>query len=361
MKKSKNIKTAKTARKVLTGLGLLSIVMLSGCSAMHPPSLDYNHVDNVPTDAVSQLNVLNAKERAALQAQLKSLGENKNAVVTSYGFEDDASVEKAYNNYIAGSDDGVVRSNGFITYPYDAYSRPIIVCAPLRVCTIQLEKGEKIRNIQIGDSSRWTFTTFLTGPNENDGSYSIAFKPTSATKGLNTDLVISTDKRIYTLGLESKLGAATHVVNFYYPKETIDKFNERMMAQALNNHYSHANDSDSSNSGSNSSNDVNPETTVVQTNNINRNYIATGDSPTWKPIEVFDDGVKTFIKLPKIASRSNIPVVKVVNAQGEEALSNGRYKQPYYILDGLYQKIMLTSGTGANQQKVVITNNNVKA
>ncbi|MDA0911395.1 MAG: TrbG/VirB9 family P-type conjugative transfer protein [Proteobacteria bacterium] len=357
IKNIKNIRTVSVTRKALSGLGLLSIVMLSGCSAMHPPSLNYNHVDNVPTDAVSQLNVLNAKERAALQAQLKSLGENKNAVVTSYGFEDDASVEKAYNNYIAGSDDGVVRSKGFITYPYDAYSRPIIVCAPLRVCTIQLEKGEKIHNIQIGDSSRWTFTTFLTGPNENEGSYSIAFKPTSATKGLNTDLVISTDKRIYTLGLESKLGAATHVVNFYYPKETINKFNERMMAQALSNHYNHTSESASSNP----SGDVNPETTVVQTKNINRNYTATGDNPTWKPIEVFDDGVKTFIKLPKIASRSNIPVVKVVNAQGEEALSNGRYKQPYYILDGLYQKIMLTSGTGANQQKVVIANNNVKA
>src|SRR5256885_1724044 len=45
--------------------------------------------------------------------------------------------------------------DGRVVYAYGA-GQPIIVCAPLRLCTIELEPGEHLVGVpQIGDSLRW--------------------------------------------------------------------------------------------------------------------------------------------------------------------------------------------------------------
>ncbi|MES2142123.1 MAG: hypothetical protein V4471_04460 [Pseudomonadota bacterium] len=59
---------------------------------------------------------------------------------------------------------------------FDAYSRPIVVCTPLHLCVLQLEHGEKINNIDLGDAAHWLVSTSLIGSAEN-GSYQISVKP----------------------------------------------------------------------------------------------------------------------------------------------------------------------------------------
>ena len=79
---------------------------------------------------------------------------------------------------------------------------PTVVCAPLRVCMIELQAGEKLEGEpQIGDSVRWNIAPALYGNGEQTTPI-IVLKPQMA--GLDTNLLITTDRRAYYLRLISK-------------------------------------------------------------------------------------------------------------------------------------------------------------
>ena len=53
--------------------------------------------------------------------------------------------------------------NGKVIYIY-GQGMPVLVCAPLRVCAIELESGEHLQSQpQIGDGRRWEITPVLSG------------------------------------------------------------------------------------------------------------------------------------------------------------------------------------------------------
>lgn len=330
----------------LSAMSVLVGSILSGCAMFsHDKEMKYDPKKYIPVDQLSdyvrQQNVTEQK----VELELQKIQGRPEAVLTSYGFSQNPSVVEAYNNYVTGKDDVVILSPGFITYPYDPYAQPIIECAPLRVCTVQLEKGEVINSIQLGDTARWQIDNWLTGETLKDGSTSISIKPKVLTDGIATDMVISTNKRVYQLGLVSRRNAETHMVNFYYPQETLDKINHEAAKRYLN--------------AKNSQHISGSQSTVVNTGDISTNYTMSGDDPAWKPIAVFDDGNKTFIKMPKISDRMALPIVWVLTSSGNKEPLNARYKHPYFILDGLYQKIFLISGTGSKRIEVTITNHNI--
>lgn len=333
----------------------LATISLIGCAPMdNNVKVKYQPDRYVSVDRIAAYRAEKAKEKAQLDSAIQEVRPSQTAVLSSYGFSQNPKVIAAYNNYESGKSNVVVTSPGFITYPYDAYSHPIITCAPLRVCTIQLETGEQINSIQIGDSARWGVTNFLTGPNPQDGSESIAFKPKVATSGIKTDLIISTDRRTYTLGLLSDPNSQTHIVNFYYPDDTLKKINESAMARILKNNNPETMSSKSSG--------FSTKGTVVNTQDIHTNYTISGDKPAWeKGMQVYDDGDKTFIRMPKITDRMALPVVWVLTSSGDKEPMNANYKHPYFILNGLYQTIYLKSGIGKKEVEVTIHNKNITA
>jgi type IV secretory pathway VirB9-like protein len=96
----------------------------------------------------------------------------------------------------------------------------------------------------------------------------------------------------------------------------------------------------------------------IKLNHLNNSYTyssANDQTPVWKPETVFDDGSKTFIKLPYISSRVAQPVFFIMQ-NGEQALANYRYNKPYIIYDGIFEQGMLLSGKGSDQQKINIYN-----
>src|SRR5689334_17055654 len=34
-------------------------------------------------------------------------------------------------------------------------SLPVVICAPLQICDVELQPGEQVRSVQVGDSVRW--------------------------------------------------------------------------------------------------------------------------------------------------------------------------------------------------------------
>lgn len=256
-------------------------------------------------------------------------------VAATYGYGNDPAVIKAYSQFIKTGKAQNIQSEGFKTFAYDAHSRPIAECAPFHLCVIQLEQGEAINNIELGDSARWLVGRSLIG-SAQQGSWQVAFKPKSY--DLATDAVITTSKRTYNIGLVSKLGASTHVVNFYYPDETMAQENGGSL---------------SSNSASGS--DAVANESQVNLSQVNFNYAIKGANVVWKPTRVFDDGNKTFIKMPEAADRYDLPVLYILRDR-QMQMVNYRYRKPYYVVDGLFQAAFLISGKGSHQIRVEIIN-----
>ena len=95
----------------------------------------------------------------------------------------------------------VAGTDGRVIYNFGA-GLPTVVCAPLRVCMIELQAGEKLEGEpQIGDAVRWNIAPALYG-NGDQATPIIVLKPQMA--GLDTNLLITTDRRAYYLRLISK-------------------------------------------------------------------------------------------------------------------------------------------------------------
>ena len=76
--------------------------------------------------------------------------------------------------------------NGKIVYLYGA-TMPSIVTSPLTLTDIELQAGEVIKNMDIGDSVHWKVMASMSGPNGFEKPH-IIIKPTDV--GLRTSMVI---------------------------------------------------------------------------------------------------------------------------------------------------------------------------
>lgn len=252
-------------------------------------------------------------------------------VNATYGCGNNPAVVKAYQHYVKTGVAQSVQSDNVRTFAYDAYSHPIVECSPMHLCVIQLERGEIINDVNLGDSKFWFYGSSLIGTPLN-GSYQVVVQPKRF--GIATDMVLTTNKRIYNIGLVSKPGAVTHVANFYYPQETLTHAlgKQTLLASSASKVVS----------------------THFDIHHIHFNYTIKGDYPVWRPIRVFDDGAKTFIQMPAATEQTTLPVLYIKKSSGL-ALVNYRFKAPYYIVDGLFHQAYLVTGRGSSQVRVSIS------
>jgi type IV secretion system protein VirB9 len=80
------------------------------------------------------------------------------------------------------------------------------------------------------------------------------------------------------------------------------------------------------------------------------------ESLRWKPVRVWDDGVKTYIQFKKgSAVKSAEAPVLVVYEHKKEVLVNYRAASDMYVVDRVFDNAALIAGTGPAQDRVVIT------
>ncbi len=241
-----------------------------------------------------------------------------------------------------GTPSPILSKDGVVLFPYGQYE-PRITCQPLQLCDIQLQAGEAVKGIMIGDSVRW---------NEGDGSVPVVYsgsddkpvphivlKPTYG--GLNTTLLVTTDKRTYYMKLLSSETANLSRVGFYYPKEQIQQFEEkRAIAKSKDN-------------------EVLTDGPIphIDPRNMHFNYKVSGDTDTvFKPIQVFDDGTHVYIQMSDSVRTNELPAFYVLGTDGDTLeLVNFNYKRPFYIVNKLFDKGVLILGLDGNQQKVTIS------
>jgi type IV secretion system protein TrbG len=227
--------------------------------------------------------------------------------------------------------------DGRVMYSFGA-GLPTVVCAPLRVCMIELQAGEKIvGEPHIGDSVRWNISPAMYGTGEQATAV-VILKP--QTPGLDTNLLITTDRRAYYLRLISKPEDYVARVAFAYPEDDTRKWQQQQAEQqALAKQEKHAAE-------------VPPAVLTVE--KVNFDYTIRGGDEHIRPVRVFDDGAKTYIQMVPELQHREAPVLLVVGKDGKGEMTNYRVKDQTYIVDRLFDRANLVLGSGKKAQKVEI-------
>lgn len=220
-------------------------------------------------------------------------------------------------------------TGGKLMYVHGA-SVPTIIAAPFQVCDVELERGELVNEIVVGDSARWLVESGTAG-----GTTHLFIKPADA--GLETSAVITTDRRAYHLRLISQLKGHTPYVGFAY----YDAMRQDMQQK-------HSEATKKKEWGST----IGEDGKEVDLAQLNFNYEVEGNV-SWKPERVFDDGMKTYIKLPRSTRSGEIPAL-LVRKGGTDVLVNYRVQNETVIVDGLFNTIALVAGVGGNQESIEI-------
>lgn len=214
---------------------------------------------------------------------------------------------------------------------------PAVVCAPLRLCIVELQKGEKLTGEpQIGDSVRWSIEPASFGSGELTTPL-IVIKPKAV--GLDTNLAITTDRRTYYLRLVSTSRDYVARIAFEYPDDAEAKWSSALQDQA--------------NAIRDAQSDKGVKTLADTVENLNVDYSIKGDTAI-RPIRVVDDGVHTYIQMSPAVLHREAPVLAILGPDGKAEMVNYRVQGSVYVVDRLFERGRLILGSGRKAQKADI-------
>lgn len=227
-------------------------------------------------------------------------------------------------------------SDGSVSFVYGS-GQIRVVCAPLQVCDIALQSGEQLNDMNVGDP-RFLVEPSITGSGMEQQIH-LLIKPKDV--GLDTSLVVTTDRRTYHFRLKSDQNEFMPYASFTYPDDAKAKWRliQHMQAQQRK------------------------ANTFTETNeylgDLNFNYRIQGNS-RFKPVRVYNNGVKTIIEMPGSMSESEAPALLVLRNGGlfkkpESVMVNYRLQGCRYIVDSVFDKAILIIGSGSSQEKITIT------
>jgi type IV secretion system protein VirB9 len=197
--------------------------------------------------------------------------------------------------------------------------------APERVSEIALQPGEALISVAAGDTVRWVIGDTTSGSGTGRRTH-ILVKP-SAT-GLRTNLVITTDRRVYHVQVESTARTAMASISWTYPSDALLAVRR---------------------GGDESGNAPVAEGVALEA--LYFGYAIEGDDPPWRPVRAFDDGTQVFIEFPARLAQGEAPPLFVQGASGRSELVNYRLRGRYYVVDRLFAAAELR--LGERRQQVV--------
>ncbi|HTN60517.1 MAG TPA: P-type conjugative transfer protein TrbG [Devosia sp.] len=205
--------------------------------------------------------------------------------------------------------------------------QPSVVCSPLQVCDIELQPGEIVQDVLIGDTVRWKVEPATSGEPGAQAVHLI-LKPSEA--NLETSMVVTTSRRTYHIKLISHQSQYMARVGFDYPEDTYTAFaelNARMEASILPG-------------------------AGVPADQLNFAFQVSGTAG-WRPTRIYSDGQKTYIQFPAAISGQDAPVLFVVSG-GQSRVVNYRINGTMMVVDYYIDRAILVAGVGSKQQKITI-------
>ena len=232
----------------------------------------------------------------------------------------------------------VADPGGMVRFVYGT-QQITVVCAVLQVCDIELQAGEQVNNLNVGDS-RFMVEPAISGSGSAEVLH-LVVKPLDV--GLNTSLIVTTNRRTYHIRLRSHRTDFMARVGFSYPGDVMAEWEATRTREVK----------------------LKQERTLPGTKedvrDLSFSYEVNG-SAVWKPVRVYDDGTRTVIQMPTTMNQTEAPVVLVVRKEGgwlsgdDETLTvNYRVHGDRYIVDSVFQKAILIAGAGKSQERITIT------
>lgn len=205
-----------------------------------------------------------------------------------------------------------------LSFEYNSASIYEIDCQVGYLTDIILRPGERVTHIAAGDTMQWMVDQAVIGNTTH-----VYIKP--KVKDITTNLIINTGVRSYRLTITSG-DTYTPIVSWTFAAE--EKAEAEAIAKSRAAHQSLLNKT------AESPDDLNFNYTFTRKRNIEEYK---------QPIAVFDDGVRTYIKMPK-SNRYELPVLYNVGKDKKLMLINYRVKGNMYIADRCFTRARLIFG-----------------
>lgn len=222
-------------------------------------------------------------------------------------------------------------NGALMLYDYDGSLVYQIYTMPLRVTDIYLEPGEKlIEQPFCGDTTRWTIGGGVSKVAGVDTQH-LYLKPSEG--GLETTLIVNTDRRIYHLIIKSFKDTFMMAVMWHYPGLGVPVdflFKDNEKTSSLEREGGQRTDQAE---GAASAVAVDP---ALLSSDYTVSY-PKDHPPQWLPVLVLDDGGKTYIVLPDTVIHHELPAVFGENGE----LVNFRVKDNVIVIDRLLRKVQL--------------------
>lgn len=198
------------------------------------------------------------------------------------------------------------------------------------VTDIQLQTGESITSVNGGDTTRWLVEQTTSGGNGVPETQHVLVKPLQA--NIQTNVIISTDKRIYQLKTISTENTYSPIISWVYPADDKNSllFVQKQAAKEK--------------AEVTSDEPVAPESLYFKYK-IKSNVGMFAKEYLWTPMKTFDDGTKTYIQVNPQMKNNEAPALFVKDRDGNVNLVNYRLKNNYFIVDRLFETAELRNGT----------------
>ena len=222
--------------------------------------------------------------------------------------------------------------NSALYYDFEPGRLYTVHASPHFLTAITLRPGEKLISKAAGDTIRWVLGETVQGAGASQ-QVIVMVKPVRG--NLRTNIILTTDQRTYLLDARSYEGDTyTSVISWNYPQEQLREAQAARAAEAQS-----------------------VVASGLAIDQLHFGYdVRTIHSrkPSWQPIRVFDDGLKTYIQFPTNMAATEAPPLFLIGADKQVQLVNYRYLGGYYIVDRLIDVAELRLGE-KNQTVVRIT------
>lgn len=185
-----------------------------------------------------------------------------------------------------------------------------VYCRVGYLTDIALKDGETITFVGGGDTAAWMLDTSIVGTTPH-----LYVKPIA--KDVNTNIVVNTTEHTYQLILNSSDWYNPMVRWNYGIENNINMKKQKKKDEKI----------------------IIGETNAYSVDKLNFEYTVSGNQ-SWKPVMVFDDGQKTYIKFKKLKSTMPVLFIREKNKKSV-SMVNYKVKDDCYIVDKLFDEAQL--------------------
>jgi type IV secretion system protein TrbG len=229
-------------------------------------------------------------------------------------------VQRAKMQGQIGPDSWAAAKPGVIT-SFNYYDNAIytVYTQNQHVTDIRLEPGERVTGDPVGgDTARWIVAIGKSGSESGEITH-IFIKPRA--NNISTNIIIPTDRRVYHLEVKATKTVLMPAVVWSYPPKPMKPELAALAAEPPRPLYE-----------------------TVTPDQKNSNYAVKGKKRYWTPLEVFDDGVRTYFRMSPDVRVREAPVLYSMTDKGELSLVNYRVLGDFYIADRLMDRATLKLG-----------------